>query len=105
MPKNSQEELEKKWTESLEKMGAQNVRSRMSSGEVGSSDGASVRFVKIDGTSNPATLPSRLFVENWLSEKESALSKRSEIQNRLLWIAAIAAVLGVGVGVMAIALD
>lgn len=95
MKRFSREELEQKWLAELEKMGPQNVRSRMSSGEVGSSDGASVNFVKVDGKSDPATRPSRLFVENWLSEKETSGSKRTDMEHRLIWVAAIAAVLGV----------
>ncbi|MFG6524514.1 hypothetical protein [Sulfitobacter sp. M23508] len=91
----SQEELEKEWLSELERIGARNVRSRMSSGEVGSSDGASVNFVKIDGRGGLSPRPSRLFVENWLSEKETSGSKRTDMEHRLIWVAAIAAVLGV----------
>lgn len=88
-------QLEKLWVAELEKMGPQNVRSRMSSGEVGSGDGASVKFVKIDGKTDYVTFPSRLFVENWLSDKETSESKRTDMEHRLIWVAAIAAVLGV----------
>lgn len=96
-------QLEKKWVSELEKMGPQNVRSRMSSGAVGSGDGASVKFVKIDGKTDYVTFPSRLFVENWLSEKEASSARRSDREHVLIWIAAIAGVCGVIVGLLAVA--
>lgn len=89
------------WTEVLNKMGPETVRMRLNSGEVRPFPNIPVKFARIM-IDDRAIVPKRDFVEQWLANEDRKSRRRASFQNALLWIGALAAVIGAVTGLVSV---
>ncbi len=89
------------WTKVLNEMGPETVRLRLCSGEVGPFPNVSVKFARVM-INGRAITPKRDFVDHWLSNEDKKSRRRSSIQNALVWIGALAAVIGAITGLVSV---
>lgn len=90
------------WTDVLIQMGADTVRMRLCNDEVSTGGpNASVKFARVHIEGRPY-VPNRQFVDNWLSVEDAKMRRRGAIQNALVWIGAVSAVVGAITGLISV---
>ena len=89
------------WTKVLNEMGPETVRMRLSSGEVRPFPNVFVKFARVR-INNRSITPKRHFVDQWLADEDKKSRRRASVQNMLIWIGALAAVIGAITGLFSI---
>ena len=90
------------WTDTLRHMGTDTVRIRLCGSEVSTGGpNAPVKFARVLIDGKPY-VPERQFVEAWLALEDRKSRRRASIQNALVWVGAISAVVGATTGLMSV---
>lgn len=94
-------EYVKAWNRLLSEMGPDTVRVRLCNGEVKLGNNVFVPFTRVLINGNRITAK-RPFVESWLAAQDRKARRRASIQNILVWIGALAAVIGAATGLLSV---